>query len=588
MFVNSTHVKKTSIGANHSTGLTNTTAASSHSINRRSTKININYTKRTYKCTGSSGTSGQITNYLFRPLTMKKQKEIDRQLIAIITKEYHPFSIVEDDEFKKLIYMLNSNYKLPTRKTVSQSLIPNLYQETVDIVQGRLKRATAICLTVDGWSSRNQDSFYSVTAHYVVEEEKRTYLASDLLGCVSFADKHTGENIANKLKIILNEWEISEKINLAIRIGGWKHWGCFAHSLNLVVQSGLKEVRVIVDKLKKIVRYFKKSTHAYSKLRETQERMELPALKLKNDVPTRWNSTYEMMQRIITLKTALVSALAVIKSGRDVDINNIDLLSNEEWLIAEQTVNILEMFNVVTTAVSAEKEVSASCIILYYKQLMKHINSFNTADLMPEVNQMAEKLKLELHNRFSDMEDNELISQATVLDPRFKKFGFITQTSYSDAIEKICSENTSTNTMIYYIENTASYNHTSTLPESNKSCLDILWKDFDLEVQNHLTPQDTSDIVKKEMDKYLEEPLLARKDIYGVIQDPLVWWHQRKHIYPNLFQIMKKRMCVMATSVPCERIFSKAGQIVSEKRERLTTNKIAQVVFLSYNLNNRD
>ncbi|XP_071055030.1 E3 SUMO-protein ligase ZBED1-like [Onthophagus taurus] len=100
--------------------------------------------------------------------------------------------------------------------------------------------------------------------------------------------------------------------------------------------------------------------------------------------------------------------------------------------------------------------------------------------------------------------------------------------------------------------------------------------------------QDTSDIVKKEMDKYIEEPLLARKDIYGVIQDPLVWWHQRKHIYPNLFQIMKKQMCVMATSVPCERIFSKAGQIVSEKRERLTTNKIAQVVFLSYNLNSRD
>ncbi|KAJ8926632.1 hypothetical protein NQ314_020996 [Rhamnusium bicolor] len=191
----------------------------------------------------------------------------------MITKEYRPFRVVEDEEFKKLLYLLNPSYKLPTRKTVLNSLIPTIYNETADVVENRLKRGIAICLTTDGWTSRSQDSFYSVTAHYVVEDEKRTFLASDLLGCVSYTERHSGENIVNKLRDVLTKWEIGNKITAvvsdnasnvksAVRIGGWRHWGCFAHSLNLVTQSGLKEIQVVVNKIKVIVRFFNKSSLA--------------------------------------------------------------------------------------------------------------------------------------------------------------------------------------------------------------------------------------------------------------------------------------------------------------------------------------
>lgn len=201
-----------------------------------------------------------ITSFFQKPLPISKQKEIDKQLICMITKEYHPFSIVEDKEFTRLLYLLNPNYKVPTRKTISHSLIPAFYNETVDLVKCRLERAFAVCLTTDGWTSRTNDSFYSITAHYIVEEENNIFLSSDLLGCISYTERHTAENISNKLKEAIDQWQVTNKIaavisdnaanmKAAVRIGGWPFWGCFAHSINLVAQSGINEIKEVVDKI---------------------------------------------------------------------------------------------------------------------------------------------------------------------------------------------------------------------------------------------------------------------------------------------------------------------------------------------------
>lgn len=81
-----------------------------------------------------------------------------------------------------------------------------------------------------------------------------------------------------------------------------------------------------------------------------------------------------------------------------------------------------------------------------------------------------------------------------------------------------------------------------------------------------------------ELDKYLAEVHLPR------INDVGTWWESRKMIYPNLYNVMLKRLCIPATSVPCKRIFSKAGQICTDKRSRLTTTKISQILIVCSNI----
>jgi hypothetical protein len=86
-----------------------------------------------------------------------------------------------------------------------------------------------------------------------------------------------------------------------------------------------------------------------------QEQMNIPVLKpKKQDVCTRWNSTFEMLSRILEIKDAVVSTLAII------DKEGINSLVPNEWNIVRIAMEILSIFNDVTIEVSAEKNVSIS------------------------------------------------------------------------------------------------------------------------------------------------------------------------------------------------------------------------------------
>lgn len=119
-----------------------------------------------------------------KPIPIHKSKQLDHQLIKMIVKEYHPFSIVEDQEFRSFISMLCPGYKLPTRKTISTSLLPQIYNQCHESVINKLQTATAICITTDGWTSINNESFEAITAHWINKAE----MQSCLLDCIPFSE----------------------------------------------------------------------------------------------------------------------------------------------------------------------------------------------------------------------------------------------------------------------------------------------------------------------------------------------------------------------------------------------------------------
>ncbi|XP_025203269.1 zinc finger BED domain-containing protein 6-like [Melanaphis sacchari] len=110
----------------------------------------------------------QISNYFSKPVTVSKRQLIDQQVIKMIVKEYYPFSIVEDVEFIKLVNMLNPGYSLPSRKTLSTSLLPVLYNEIYKKVQSDIEvNAQYVALTTDAWTSLKNESYTAITVHFI-------------------------------------------------------------------------------------------------------------------------------------------------------------------------------------------------------------------------------------------------------------------------------------------------------------------------------------------------------------------------------------------------------------------------------------
>ena len=131
---------------------------------------------------------------MLRPISATLKRQIDLQITLFACKGYHAFSIVEEEEFINLLKMLNPNYQLPSRKTVSNSLLPAMYQSTLQNVHEKLRQARSVTLTTDGWTNLNCVSFFSITAHFIDENGR---LCSYLLECSELPTNHTVKNIAD-------------------------------------------------------------------------------------------------------------------------------------------------------------------------------------------------------------------------------------------------------------------------------------------------------------------------------------------------------------------------------------------------------
>jgi hypothetical protein len=63
--------------------------------------------------------------------------------------------------------------------------------------------------------------------------------------------------------------------------------------------------------------------------------------------------------------------------------------------------------------------------------------------------------------------------------------------------------------------------------------------------------------------------------------DPCNWWKNHKLQYPILSKIAKDYIGIPSTSVPSEQAFSKSGELISKKRNRLNDNTIEACMCLN-------
>jgi len=99
-------------------------------------------------------------------------------------------------------------------------------------------------------------------------------------------------------------------------------------------------------------------------------------------------------------------------------------------------------------------------------------------------------------------------------------------------------------------------------------------ENVDCPVMNNVTDEALNQI---ELEKYVSLPFIS------LDADPLQWWKLYHSQLPTVSLLAMKYLCIPGTSVPSERIFSSAGNIITDHRSLLSPGHAEELIFLSMN-----
>ena len=132
-------------------------------------------------------------------------------------------------------------------------------------------------------------------------------------------ERHTGVNIGTTINQICIEFNVGRKLaivtdnasNMSIAAAECDvlHVTCFAHTLKLAIEDGLKieQISKTLSVSRKLFGHFSHSSLALNALLEKQGRER--KLKLVHDVSTPWNSSFAMMERLLKFRIPIYSVI---------------------------------------------------------------------------------------------------------------------------------------------------------------------------------------------------------------------------------------------------------------------------------------
>ncbi len=202
--------------------------------------------------------------------------------------------------------------------------------------------------------------------------------------------------------------------------------------------------------------------------------------------------------------------------------------------------DFLKPFEEATKLISGSKYVSICLVLPIFKTFYEHLNDHKNSS-NSWIKLCAENMLLKF-DKYKDLLETDITKFAVILDPRLKLDFFendqIIKQRFVDFFEK------------NYYQSTPIQ-----IESSDVSFVSKLYKKTRVETYD-------------EIEKYLSLPIADQKT------EPLFWWKNNCLEFPNLSKFAFEILIIPASSVPSEHIFSKSGDLISQKRSQLTVNSV--------------
>jgi hypothetical protein len=379
-------------------------------------------------------------------------------------------------------------------------------------------------------------------------------------------------------------------------------------------ESAMKAARGIVE-------YFTKSTQATEKLLKMQPNVHLPLwqgstqpVKLIQDVVTRWWSTYRMLRRL----RELIPAIDALVIG-DEKIN-ITRLTDDQKKILEEVEKALQPMAEAQRILEGDTYPMISLVPFFLWKIrstfQEYVDSPNTSTpvqhlariLLADFNDncygdgsqiLYSDVQIGHRRRYVSLHLSVVI--ATALYPRMKHLTpFVQNEDERQCIWDLLS----TKMEIYYQDLvTNQTKNDDSLASKNSSEAEMNKKarqnhdavfvhhtdDVDIFAalhaahDNHANQAQEHDYIAATCNAELAQYRSAVGMRMELGNDPLQWWLLRKDQFPILFGMAEQYLAIPATSAPSERLWSIASRIVTIRRAKLSSEIVANIMFLKEN-----
>lgn len=345
----------------------------------------------------------------------KKESEryltITRKLAVFVGSNNVANRVVETAEFRDLLHVLDSRYKVPGRAVITKE-VEKVLIEIKAKASTFLQEASKVSICADIWSKRGLTaSFLGITAHFFSRKDHKRHCLT--LAVRRMPSPHTADNVRDLVHKVLSEWNIPlNKIMVVVTDNGsnmvaafkkfvathgdeeddgemdeeedseveedaiddfddreiehdaafvsMRRIGCFAHSFQLVTrkfddfagfQKLLKQARQLNAKVN-------------SSTKATERLIGVCGKKLLKECRTRWSFTFLLLQRLIEVREPLTVVLRELEW---------DDLAASEWRSLCAIQSLLQPFAEFTDLVRGEEFTTISSVIPTIIELNLHL-----------------------------------------------------------------------------------------------------------------------------------------------------------------------------------------------------------------------
>lgn len=342
----------------------------------------------------------------------------------------------------------------------------------------------------------------------------------------------------------------------------------------MVAQDGLSVIASPLKNIRVIIVIVKNSTLQWEEFEKCAQFFYLNNKSgLPLDVPTRWNSTYDMLSHAMYYRSAFERLVYLHK-----DKYWHCTPSSDEWDMAESFCKCLKQLNDATVLFSGCQYPTTNLFWWKFCEINLALREWcETANIT--IASMAEAMQKKYDNYWK--KSNIALAVAYFLDPRYKKklVEYFMLKIYKDsAVAELTRFMDVVNQLFQsYLSSTRDVSITQTdlaASTSNSICINTNIDEFIYE------DNDASKGEINELDVYMKDKPIRWVDPTGkgLQFDILSWWKANQVTYHVLSRLARDVLAVQVSIVASECAFSSSGRVVSKYRSRLEPETVEALV----------